>query len=81
MFTDCLFITLSQKFSGHNDPDTFFTDAQRNMMAWYIINRTPYGQHAHQVGISHMINIGAYHAAYPLHDGSYQNRGKAVDNG
>lgn len=57
------------KFLGSNDPNTFFSRAQRSRMVYEILATTPFGKEKKgEVGIERMVEEGAYSAAFPLHD-------------
>ena len=53
------------------DKDTFFSPAQRSMMAHYILSRTVFDNGSKtgnpKFGIDELISLGAVSAAYPLH--------------
>ncbi|KAF6206753.1 hypothetical protein GE061_017989, partial [Apolygus lucorum] len=54
------------------DEDNFFTPTSRARVAHFILERTAFEElplkDAHAFGISRLINLGVYTAAYPLHD-------------
>ena len=58
------------------DRDDFFTDAQRSLIVWQILRRTKYGSNmSDRVGIVRLLSNNAYKAAYPLHDGRFNEGG------
>ena len=57
------------RFLGSDDPNTFFSRAQRSRMVYEILATTPFGKEKKgEVGIERMVEEGAYSAAFPLHD-------------
>jgi len=64
------------KFLGCDDPDSFFTRAQRSRMVYELLAATPFGKEKKgEVGIERLVSEGAYQAAYPLHDGPFEYPG------
>jgi len=62
------------KFIGIEDPDTFFSPAQRSRMVYELLATTPFGKEKKgEVGIDRLVNDGAYAAAFPLHAGPYKD--------
>ena len=60
------------RFLGSEDPNTFFSRAQRSRMVYEILATTPFGKEKKgEVGIERMVDEGAYSAAFPLHDVSF----------
>ena len=60
------------RFLGSDDPNTFFSRAQRSRMVYEILATTPFGKEKKgEVGIERMVEEGAYSAAFPLHDVSF----------
>ncbi|ODN04168.1 Anoctamin-5 [Orchesella cincta] len=59
------------------DRETFFTPAQRSQIVWKILTRTGFDEKArdkpgvHQTGIRRLLNDKTFSAAFPLHDGPY----------
>uniref|UniRef100_A0A8C5HMT7 Anoctamin n=1 Tax=Gouania willdenowi TaxID=441366 RepID=A0A8C5HMT7_GOUWI len=55
------------------DKDTFFTQAMRSRMAFYILSRAPYEIRGSikKFGINKLLDGGVYRAAYPLHDSRF----------
>ncbi|CAG5126763.1 unnamed protein product, partial [Candidula unifasciata] len=57
------------------DKDTFFTPAQRSLITHQILSRAVFEDvgdpSKNKFGIKKMLSIGAYSAAYPLHEGEY----------
>ena len=68
----CLLMLFSHffcRFLGSEDPNTFFSRAQRSRMVYEILATTPFGKEKKgEVGIERMVEEGAYSAAFPLHD-------------
>lgn len=69
----------SFRFLGCDDPDSFFTRAQRSRMVYEALAATPFGKEKKgEVGIERLISEGAYQAAYPLHDGPFEYPGQGT---
>merc|ERR550532_2881407 len=65
-----------EKFLGSDDPDSFFTRAQRSRMVYEILATAAFGKEKKgEVGIERMVEEGAYSAAFPLHDGPFEHPG------
>jgi len=61
------------KFLGGDDPDNFFSRAQRSRMAWEILCTTIFGiEKKGEVGVCRLLEEGALAAAFPLHDGTFE---------
>ena len=46
------------------------------MIVWQILMRTPYDpENPDKMGINRLLNNGVYKAAFPLHDGKYDEYG------
>uniref|UniRef100_A0A146LAE4 Anoctamin n=1 Tax=Lygus hesperus TaxID=30085 RepID=A0A146LAE4_LYGHE len=62
-----------------DDEDNFFTPTSRARVAHFILDRTEFEEpplkDPHAFGISRLINLGVYTAAYPLHDGDFKTEG------
>ena len=57
------------RFLGSDDPDSFFTRAQRSRMVYEILATAPFGKEKKgEVGIERLVDEGVYNAAFPLHD-------------
>ena len=57
------------RFLGSDDPDSFFTRAQRSRMVYEILATAAFGKEKKgEVGIERMVEEGVYNAAFPLHD-------------
>lgn len=54
-------------YFGHEDPENFFSSADRIYVVHDILSRTRYG-HGDRVGIENMLKHNIYCAAYPLHE-------------
>ncbi len=60
---------VSFRFLGCEDPDSFFSRAQRSRMVWEILATAPFGKEKKgEVGVERLVEEGAYSAAFPLHD-------------
>ncbi|RWS30402.1 anoctamin-7-like isoform X9, partial [Leptotrombidium deliense] len=60
------------RFLGHENPETFFTDTQRIRITYEILKNTLYGKRKNaQIGIDRLVEEGVYSAAFALHDGPY----------
>ncbi|VDD84881.1 unnamed protein product [Enterobius vermicularis] len=59
-------------YVGSDNPDTFFDGSERSRMVYDLLIRTKYGEDdeeiTHRIGISRLLQNGAYTAAYPLHE-------------
>ena len=56
--------------------DSFFSSAQRSLIAREIMTRTRYGsENVDKLGLARLMNKGVFRSAYPLHDGSYHKQG------
>ena len=57
------------RFLGSDDPDSFFSRAQRSRMVYEILATAPFGKEKKgEVGIERLVDEGVYNAAFPLHD-------------
>jgi anoctamin-7 len=57
------------RFLGSDDPDSFFTRAQRSRMVYEILATATFGKEKKgEVGIDRLIDESVYNAAFPLHD-------------
>ncbi|XP_061825660.1 anoctamin-5 isoform X3 [Nerophis lumbriciformis] len=62
-----------------DDTDTFFSDAVRNRIVYYILSRCSYVNdecEKDKKGIKRLLNNGTYNGAFPLHDCRYWTRSK-----
>ncbi|XP_043943405.1 anoctamin-2-like [Protopterus annectens] len=55
------------------DKDTFFDNATRSRIVYEILKRTSCSKAKYGMGITTLIANGVYEAAYPVHDGDYDN--------
>ena len=70
---------MNWRFLGSEDPDSFFTRAQRSRMVYEILATTPFGKEKKgEVGVERLVDEGAYQAAFPLHDGPYEYPGSGA---
>eukprot|EP00730_Choanoeca_flexa_P001321 TRINITY_DN10582_c0_g2_i1.p1 TRINITY_DN10582_c0_g2~~TRINITY_DN10582_c0_g2_i1.p1 ORF type:complete len:1022 (+),score=268.43 TRINITY_DN10582_c0_g2_i1:51-3068(+) len=67
-------------FLDHDKPAVFFTSAQRNDLTHTILDNIKYGKKASQKGLQKLIANGSFIAAYPLHDGMWDETGEAALN-
>ena len=52
---------LPYRFLGCDDPDSFFTRAQRSRMVYELLAATPFGKEKKgEVGIERLVSEGAY---------------------
>ena len=66
---DLYFFLFSFRFLGSDEPDSFFSRAQRSRMVWEILATAPFGKEKKgEVGVERLVDEGAYSAAFPLHD-------------
>ena len=57
------------RFLGCDDPDSFFSRAQRSRICWEILATAPFGKEKKgEVGVERLVDEGAFSAAFPLHD-------------
>ena len=57
------------RFLGSEEPESFFSRAQRSRMVYEILATAPFGKEKKgEVGIERLVEEGAYNAAFPLHD-------------
>ncbi|XP_059085679.1 anoctamin-7-like isoform X3 [Tigriopus californicus] len=64
------------KFLGSEDPNSFFSRAQRSRMVWEILATAPFGKEKKgEVGVERLVDEGAFSAAFPLHDGRFEHPG------
>ncbi|XP_066295921.1 anoctamin-7-like isoform X4 [Branchiostoma lanceolatum] len=67
------------KFLGSENRDTFFSNTQRHRIVYEILATTPYGKRKRaEIGIDRLIDEGAFQAAYPLHDGSWNKPSHSI---
>jgi len=67
------------KFLGSENKASFFTRAQRSRFVFEILSTIVFGREKKgEVGIDRLIGEGAFSAAYPLHDGSFEWPGDDV---
>ncbi|XP_074649330.1 anoctamin-4-like [Tubulanus polymorphus] len=82
----------NQELFHIEDKSTFFTNAQRSRIVWNILCRCPYGFSAtsdeedmsepkKKIGIRRLLNIEAFSACYPLHEGSYTSEHSLLTEG
>ena len=71
----------NSRFLGIEDRVHFFTDAERAMIAWQILNHTSWDKKDDTcIGIQRLLDKGVYEAAYPLHDGPYDQPNRDGSN-
>ena len=57
------------RFLGSEDKDNFFSRATRSRMVYEILCATPFGREKKgEVGVGRLLDEGAFHAAFPVHD-------------
>jgi len=57
------------EFIGHDDPDTFFSSAERSRIVFSLMEKAKFGNKDLDVGIYNMQHRGIVADVYPLHDG------------
>ena len=63
-----------EKYLGHENEETFFSASQRSTIVYEILSKTAYGnEKAGEIGIDGLVSNGVFYAAYPLHDGPYED--------
>ncbi|XP_028818610.1 anoctamin-7 [Denticeps clupeoides] len=80
-FYTCQFRTNKlERFLGHEKKATFFKNTQRHQILYEILARTPYGKTKRgEVGVDRLVAEGIFTAAYPLHEGPYEQPRVQVD--
>uniref|UniRef100_A0A4W5M7S6 Anoctamin n=1 Tax=Hucho hucho TaxID=62062 RepID=A0A4W5M7S6_9TELE len=62
-----------EKFLGCENHDSYFTNTQRHRIVYELLARTVYGKRKRaEVGVARLLNEGAYTAAFPLHEGTFE---------
>ncbi|KAM5137927.1 anoctamin-1 isoform 5-T5 [Mantella aurantiaca] len=56
-----------------SDKDSFFDSKTRSSIVYEILKRTTCTKAKYSMGITSLLANGVYSAAYPLHDGDYEN--------
>ena len=57
------------RFLGSEDKDNFFSRATQSRMVYEILCATPFGREKKgEVGVGRLLDEGAFHAAFPVHD-------------
>ncbi|XP_055352168.1 anoctamin-4-like [Paramacrobiotus metropolitanus] len=62
------------------DQDTFFSPSQRSRIIWECLSRITTTSGKHHMGIQKLLGDGTFQAAYPLHDGPYEEKYKRPSN-
>ncbi|KAK2550527.1 Anoctamin-7 [Acropora cervicornis] len=58
------------KFIGHEDPETYFTETERTRVVYEIMETAPFGKRQKgEIGINRLVEEGVFTAGYPLHVG------------
>ncbi|XP_069040094.1 anoctamin-7 isoform X2 [Lepisosteus oculatus] len=61
------------RFLGSEDRDSYFSSTQRHRIVAEVLARTAYGKRRRaEVGMERLLSEGAYTAAFPLHEGSFE---------
>lgn len=68
-----------ENFIGWDDEKNFFTNAQRSIIVWHILQNARYGEDEDQIGILRLTQNKTISAAYPLHESSYKFDAKNDD--
>ncbi|XP_067325042.1 anoctamin-2 isoform X2 [Anolis sagrei] len=63
-----------------SDKDTFFDNATRSRIVHEILKRTYSTKAKNSMGINTLIANNVYEAAYPLHDGEYEDENKEMND-
>eukprot|EP00045_Choanoeca_perplexa_P014511 m.171086 g.171086 ORF g.171086 m.171086 type:complete len:1079 (-) comp16700_c1_seq1:61-3297(-) len=58
----------AEKFLNYENPELFFSPAQRNLLLYYILNNTKYADDGSKVGIYRLVYHKTYSMAFPPHD-------------
>ncbi|KAM4723171.1 anoctamin-1 [Rhinophrynus dorsalis] len=62
-----------------SDRDSFFDSKTRSSIVYEILKRTTCTKAKYSMGITSLLANGVYSAAYPLHDGDYENESEPND--
>ncbi|XP_066546796.1 anoctamin-7 isoform X2 [Amia ocellicauda] len=63
----------TDRFLGCEDQDSYFTNTQRHRIVYEILSCALYGKRKRaEVGVERLLNEGAFCAAFPLHEGSFE---------
>ncbi|XP_053304753.1 anoctamin-1 isoform X2 [Spea bombifrons] len=62
-----------------SDKDSFFDSKTRSTIVYEILKRTTCTKAKYSMGITSLLANGVYSAAYPLHDGDYDNEAEPND--
>ena len=63
------------EFHNNNNPDEFFTDAERGRLVYYILQKAKFREDpVVEIGVGNLISYGGLEDAYPLHDCSLQKQ-------
>ncbi|XP_075694076.1 anoctamin-1 isoform X1 [Rhinoderma darwinii] len=62
-----------------SDKDSFFDSKTRSSIVYEILKRTTCTKAKYSMGITSLLANGVYSAAYPLHDGDYENDAELND--
>ncbi|XP_072278183.1 anoctamin-1 isoform X4 [Pyxicephalus adspersus] len=62
-----------------SDKDSFFDSKTRSSIVYEILKRTTCTKAKYSMGITSLLANGVYSAAYPLHDGDYENDSEPND--
>ncbi|XP_024086456.1 uncharacterized protein LOC106670115 isoform X2 [Cimex lectularius] len=64
------------RFLGHENHESFFSDTQRSRIVYEILSTAVFGKKKKgEIGIGRLIEEGVFSSAFPLHDGSYEVKG------
>ncbi|XP_065842346.1 anoctamin-7-like [Oscarella lobularis] len=58
-----------KKFLNYNRPNEFFTSAERSRLVYDVLQTSQYSNKESDVGVDRLVQMGAYQAAFPLHEG------------
>ena len=69
------------EFINFDQPDQFFSPAERSRLVYYILEKAKYGDGQLDLGLFNLVHNGVYLDGYPLHDGpDLQNKREEAVN-
>ncbi|CAB3359127.1 Hypothetical predicted protein [Cloeon dipterum] len=67
-----------EKFLGHDNRATYFTNVQRSRILYEILSTAVFGKKKKgEVGVDRLVEEGVFSAAFPLHDGPYEIKNRS----
>ncbi|XP_059486515.1 anoctamin-7-like isoform X2 [Neocloeon triangulifer] len=69
-----------EKFLGHANRASYFTNVQRSRILFEILSTAVFGKKKKgEVGVDRLVEEGVFSAAFPLHDGPYEIKNRATE--